>query len=165
MVAASLRAVASRPSDALAELRAEFADYRATTDARIAQTDARIAQLEAIESARRRPTLARGDRDVLARLVPALGGLYGSSAWLASEAVQHPGLAVLIGGWKSVRLGKLLRRLIASGGVLDGYLVEAIGREGNAVLWHVLKVLEDGTSGTSNTPTIRRGAGPSSIAL
>jgi len=124
--------------------------------ARLAAVEARIAVLEQAEAARRRPTLARGDRDHLRRIVPALAGAYGSDPWLGAEAVHHPMLAVLIGGWTAARLGKLLARFVKAGGAIDGYLVEAIGREGNAVLWHVLKILEDASSGNSDTPTIPR---------
>ena len=85
-----------------------------------ARADSEILELYWLGSTRSRPTspcwkqLGRrwpcADRDMLARLLPALGGAYGSAPWLASEAVHNPQLAVLIGGWKAERLGKLLRR-------------------------------------------------------
>jgi hypothetical protein len=82
---------------------------------------AQIEQIRAIvreELAARVRPLPRVDHAVLARLLPALGGAYGSDEWLASEAVQHPALNPVIGGWPAGRLGKLLRR--ATGVIVNG---------------------------------------------
>jgi len=92
----------------------------------------RVDALERRDLARR---LSRRDRDVLARLLPAIGGLCGSAPWLVREMFDDPGVRLVRGDLSAKALGKLLAR--AAGLAVDGLVIERVGVEDGAILWAV----------------------------
>ena len=88
--------------------------------------------------------LTRHDRIVLESLLPAWRGGHGSDVMRSGEICRsrQPGVQLVISahGLDPVRLGKLLRK--AKGIPIAGYMVEGMGREGNAVLVRVVEVLD-----------------------
>ncbi|MEJ7667699.1 MAG: hypothetical protein WKH97_02990 [Casimicrobiaceae bacterium] len=88
-------------------------------------------------AANRSGRLSADDRELLARLLPAIGGARGSEPFVARDlAEEHPELAPIIGGLSNKALGRLLAR--AQGSQVDGYLVQRAGVEINVVLWRVV---------------------------
>src|SRR5688572_9158076 len=71
-----------------------------------------LERLTAIEARLPRVPDSTNDVEVLERLLPAVGGKFGSDPWKVSEITGDPVLsaAALLGGRNSKRLGKLLRR-------------------------------------------------------
>ncbi len=86
-------------------------------------------------------SLSRQDRAALGRILPAIGGTFGSQ-WFASRDLfeeDFPALRLVLAGYSSKRLGQLFHR--GEGEVVDGYLVkQGSQRELNAALWRVLRV-------------------------
>ena len=85
--------------------------------------------------------LTRTDRETLARLLPAIGGVYGSDTFLAAEIATHraPAIRVARGTLTARQVGRLLKR--AEGTAVDGYVVTRLGAEDGAVLWQVAQTL------------------------
>jgi len=102
----------------------------------------RVDALERRDLARR---LSRRDLDVLARLLPAIGGVYGSDAFLVREVIASadPGVRLVRGDLSAKALGKLLAR--AAGLAVDGLVIERVGVEDGAVLWAVRAVASTGS--------------------
>src|SRR5687767_2071686 len=84
---------------------------------------AQRAILEQILEARRPSRLSRVDRDLLSRMVPAIGGAIGSEAFACRELITHPApaLAIVLAGVNAKRLGRLFTR--AAGVAVDGLMV------------------------------------------
>ena len=84
----------------------------------------------------RRPALSRADRDVLAKLLPAIGGAFGSEPFASRDVLSAAGVRVVVRGLSPKRIGKLLSR--AAGSPVDGFMVERCGLEINVALWRVM---------------------------
>jgi hypothetical protein len=94
--------------------------------------------LNLLEQPSSRPTLTRADRTLLARLLPALGGVYGPGTFSSRDLVEDAAPAVMpvIRGLSVKSIGKLLSR--ADGIPIDGLLVRRQGVEGRAMAWQVV---------------------------
>ena len=81
--------------------------------------------------------LSPDDRELLGRLLPAIGGARGSEPFAARDlAEEHPELAPIIGGLSNKALGRLLAR--AQGSEINGYLAQHVGVEINVGLWRIV---------------------------
>jgi hypothetical protein len=123
-----------------------------------------VARLKRIEAAIERlgqqhKPLSRADRQTLARILPAVAGVFGSEPFLASEVEEHesPGLQLVRAGMTARSIGRLLRRAV--GIPIDGYVVERLSSEAGAVLWSVRRLLE--FPGDQNSRVPLAGAGES----
>jgi hypothetical protein len=98
----------------------------------------RIVQL--LERDRRPSPLSRGDRTILARLLPAIGGALGSEEFTSRDLACHSasGLRLVLRRLSAKSIGRLLAR--ADGVPIDGWLVERCGVEINVALWRVVAV-------------------------
>ena len=86
-------------------------------------------------------TLSRPDRAALGRILPAIGGTFGSQ-WFACRDLfeeDSPALRLVLVGYSAKRVGQLFHR--GEGEVVDGYLVKQGQRELNAALWRVLRAV------------------------
>jgi hypothetical protein len=85
------------------------------------------------------PVLARADRAHLGRLLPAIGGVFGSDLFVVSELVEaaQPALRLVCAGLSTKQLGRLLLRASKHPQGIDGYHVQACGVEVGATLWCV----------------------------
>jgi hypothetical protein len=83
--------------------------------------------------------LSRKDRAVLAKLLPAAGGVFGSEPFLTRDLFESDAAAVkLVTRGLNVRqVGRLFRR--GEGHAIDGYAIQRDGEELNAILWRILK--------------------------
>ncbi len=88
-------------------------------------------------AANRSGRLSADDRELLARLLPAIGGARGSEPFCTRDiADEHPELRQIIGKLSIKQLGRLFAR--AEHIDVDGYLVQRAGVEINVVLWRVV---------------------------
>jgi hypothetical protein len=87
--------------------------------------------------------LTRADRARLARILPAVGGVFGSELFAVRELLTNPApaLRVALDGENAKALGRLFYR--AAGTTCDRYAIRAEGRELNVTLWRVPQV-DDG---------------------
>jgi hypothetical protein len=84
--------------------------------------------------------LNRSDRAQLARLLPAIAGVYGSESFACRDLVGDdapPALQLVTGGLEAQQLGSLFAR--AAGAVIDGFVIDRAGSELHARLWRVLR--------------------------
>src|SRR5262249_54196777 len=107
--------------------------------------DAILAEVRALRrqiQARPRSTLSRHDRAALTRLLPAIGGVFGSEVKTVREVVASgaPAIRVVLEalGLSPRSLGRLFTR--ADGIPIEGYLVRRDGEESHAGLWRVVGV-------------------------
>jgi hypothetical protein len=114
-----------------------------STDA-IAWQTAVLLELRAIRAALEHPhrpvsALSRADRAVLARLLPAAGGVFGSEPFLTRDLFETDAAAVKVvtRGLNVRQVGRLFRR--GEGQAIDGYMIQRDGAELNAILWRILK--------------------------
>ena len=86
--------------------------------------------------------MSPADRDRLTQLLPVVAANLGSAPFKTSELIDHPaiGLRLVLGDLSALRLGRLLAR--ADLLPIGNYLVEKIGTEGHAVIWHIVKVVD-----------------------
>ena len=93
------------------------------------------------------PRLSRADRAYLAKLLPAIGGAFGSELFFCRDVIESdsPAVRLVRGKLTAKALGKLFSR--ATGVPVAGYLVTTDGVEAGANLWRVKQVL--GGSGLS----------------
>ncbi len=85
-------------------------------------------------------SLSRQDRAALGRILPAIGGTFGSQ-WFACRDLfeeDSAALRLVLAGYNTKKVGQLFRR--GEGQVVDGYVVKQGQRELNAALWRVLRV-------------------------
>jgi hypothetical protein len=84
--------------------------------------------------------LNRADRALLARLLPAVGGVFGSELFLTRELFESDAAALKLvtRGLNALKVGRALRR--GEGQAIDGYSVQREGTELNTVLWRVVQV-------------------------
>jgi hypothetical protein len=109
---------------------------------------AMLAELRAIRVAIEHPpknshvSLSRADRDILARLLPAIGGAFGSELFLAADVIESdsPAVRPVRGKLTAKSLGKLLKR--SAGVPVAGYLITAEGTEAGSLLWRVRQVVD-----------------------
>ena len=76
---------------------------------------------------------------ILERLLPALGGSFGSDAWTVSELTSDRVLSALLAPLNCRKTGKLLSRSIGKN--INGYSLERMGDERGVALWRVVRVL------------------------
>jgi hypothetical protein len=92
----------------------------------------------------RRPvtSLSRSDRTVLARLLPAIGGVVGSELFVTRDLFESDAAALqlVLRGLNAKQVGRLLRR--GEGQAIDGYVIQRDGTELHAVLWRVVRAPE-----------------------
>lgn len=79
--------------------------------------------------------LSRADRDRLSRLLPAIGGSFGSEPFTVAEALEQPAVRVVAGGLSPSAFGQLLQR--ARGVPLYGYVVESDATELHRRVWRL----------------------------
>ncbi len=91
------------------------------------------------------PTLRRGDRAALERVLPVLAGIFGPSRFAAWEVLDRAAQAdgdganlrlVLGRGIRAPELGRLLAR--GAGVDVDGLRIVRDGRDGNGARWRVV---------------------------
>jgi hypothetical protein len=71
----------------------------------------------------RRPTsLNRADRDLLAKLLPAVGGAFGSEPFTSRDLVDAAGVRVVVRGLTVKQIGQLLGR--GAGTPINGLVIE-----------------------------------------
>lgn len=115
-----------------------------------AQLDLLRQLLQAVtQPARGVSTLSRGDRERVARILPAVAGALGSEPFASRDlAADVPALRVVLRGLSVKQIGRLLSR--AEGVPIDGWILERCGKEINVALWRVLATvsnrLESGTA-------------------
>jgi hypothetical protein len=102
-----------------------------------------MAELQAIRGLleqRSRPGLSRIDRARLARMLPAIAGVYGSDLFVTRELFERdaPAIRLVLAGLNPKQVGRLFAR--ADGQPIDGYLIESQGSETNVRLWRVMQV-------------------------
>ena len=83
----------------------------------------------------RRPALSRGDRDLLAKLLPAVGGSFGSEPFASRDLVDAPGVRAVARGLTVKQIGQLLARSV--GTPINGLVLERAGHQLNLCLWRV----------------------------
>jgi hypothetical protein len=113
----------------------------ATTDDIMRELLALRVLVERLVSKRPEP-LTRADHDRLAKILPAVGGVFGSEWFLVRELFASPAAAVrlVLRGLNARQVGRLLRR--GEGVVVDGYLVQRGGIELHARLARIVQVQE-----------------------
>lgn len=108
-----------------------------------------LSELRAILTPKR---CSEADVAVLSRLLPAIGGKFGSAAVRTAEILRDPALRVICGSPGAT--GSLLSRAADDEAVIVGYQVIRAKKEGNAVLWSVVRTLpqafDSKTRGCSN---------------
>jgi hypothetical protein len=99
---------------------------------RLAAVERRLSVLE-----RGRAPICRADHDALARILPAVAGVFGSNLVAVRELFEHeaPGLRVVLRGRSSRAVGRLFARAV--GQDVNGYIVERVSVERHAALWRV----------------------------
>ncbi len=80
------------------------------------------------------------DLEALSKLLPAIGGQFGSSMITVREILADPGIAGLKLGSQQV-IGNLLSRAADDGANVAGLQVQRAGREHNATLWQITRGL------------------------
>lgn len=102
--------------------------------------DALRAIRAALEQRPRPSHLTRGDRDRLAAILPAAGGVFGSELFLTRDlfASEAAALRLVLRGLNPMQVGRLFRR--ADGQAIDGYLMQRVGCELNTALWRIVRV-------------------------
>lgn len=86
-------------------------------------------------------TLSRPDRAALGRLLPVIGGTFGSEWFLVRDLLEQDsaGLRLVLADHHSAkRIAQLFRR--GEGQAVDGYVVKQGPRELNTSLWRVMRV-------------------------
>jgi hypothetical protein len=80
-------------------------------------------------------SLTRQDRVVLARLLPAIAGVFGSELFVTRELFESDAAALklVLHGLDRKRVGRLLQR--GEGQVVDNYVICREGTEQHATLW------------------------------
>ena len=84
-------------------------------------------------------SLSRGDRALLARLLPAAGGVFGSEPFLTRDLFESDSaaLTLVLRGLNVRQVGRLFRR--GEGLAIDAYMIQRDGVELHAILWRILK--------------------------
>lgn len=88
---------------------------------------------------RQRPvSLSREDRKGLARLLPAVAGVYGAEPFSARDLAEddRPAVSIVVGGRSAKLLGKLLSR--ADGIGVDGLMLQRQGIEYQVTQWSIV---------------------------
>ena len=82
--------------------------------------------------------MTRTDRAVLARLLPAVGGVYGAETFTARDLVEddRPAVRLVVRGRSVKRLAKLLAR--ADGLAIDGLTLHRMGLECQITTWRIV---------------------------
>jgi hypothetical protein len=99
--------------------------------------------IELLERQGRPPkSLSREDRALLARLLPAIGGVMASELFVTRELFEHeaPALRVALGGLTVRKVGRLFQR--GEGQLVEGYRIQREGDELHVALWRVVQVPE-----------------------
>lgn len=97
--------------------------------------------LAALEQ-QRRPIvpLSRGDRAVLAKMLPAIAGVYGSETFSARDLSEddRPAVRLVVKGRSVKQIGKLLSR--ADGIGMGGLMLQRQGLEFQVTTWRIVAV-------------------------
>ena len=123
----------------LPQHNASLLDALRDIQARQAAIEAKLDVLLAQNRPAARTTLNRSDRDVLARLLPAIGGKFGSERFRICELFESdsPALRVVLKGVKRSVVGQMFRR--SEGQPIDGYVVTRDGEEFRVGVWRVFR--------------------------
>ena len=94
--------------------------------------------LAALEPHRRPSPVTRTDRAVLARLLPAVVGVYGGETFSARDLCEddRPAVRLVVRGQSVKRLAKLLAR--ADGLAIDGLTLQRMGLEYQVTTWRIV---------------------------
>jgi hypothetical protein len=86
------------------------------------------------------PALSRADVALLGRLLPAIGGVFGSDDFAVRELFEKDSAALrlVLSGLNGIRIGRLFQRAVDI--PISSYLVERAGVELHAALWRVVGV-------------------------
>jgi hypothetical protein len=84
--------------------------------------------------------LSRADLALLGRLLPAIGGVFGSDEFAVRELFERDSAALrlVLSGLNGIRIGRLFQRAVDI--PISSYLVERAGVELHAALWRVVGV-------------------------
>ena len=85
--------------------------------------------------ARRPAALSRADRELLAKLLPAVGGAFGSTPIASRDLLTDTGVRVVVRGLTVKQIGQLLARSV--GTPINGLVIERAGSELSVCLWRV----------------------------
>jgi hypothetical protein len=98
------------------------------------------ARLDRIESKLApRQELRPSDSAILAKVLPALGGKFGSSVFTTKEVLSDPVFKELFGSLNRKQVGKLLARSVHRD--IGGLCVSRVSMEDNVALWSVVRNL------------------------
>lgn len=83
-------------------------------------------------------TVNRGDRVLLARMLPAIAGAYGSEVFSARDLTEdtRPAVRLVMDGLTAKQVGKLFSR--ADGIAIDGLMVQRAGVEFHVTSWRIV---------------------------
>ena len=83
-------------------------------------------------------TLSREDRSTLARLLPAIGGVYGSDQFSSRDLAEdtRPAVRLVVRGWSVKRISKLFAR--ADGISSNGLMVQKQGVKFQVTVWQIV---------------------------
>ena len=84
---------------------------------------------------RTRRALSRADRELLAKLLPAIAGAFGSTPFASRDLFTAAGVRVVVRGLSVKQVGQLLARGV--GTPINGLIIERAGSELNVSLWRV----------------------------
>jgi hypothetical protein len=102
-----------------------------------------LSELRAIRVALERPqrsasVLTRADRAMLAKMLPAIGGVFGSETFSSRDLAEdtRPAVRLVVRGLSVKQIGKLFSR--ADGIPIEGLMVRRQGVEFQVTVWQIV---------------------------
>lgn len=92
-------------------------------------------RIEALEQ--KAASISREDRELLSRLLPSLGGAFGSEPFFVWQAADDS--VITESGLDAAAVGSLLSRATKSGTDFAGYVVRRTGTKHGAARWKILR--------------------------
>ena len=80
-------------------------------------------------------------REVLARVLPVVAGLFGSEPFRVAHLFKHAdvGLRMALDGISPTKLGQIFATAASAGIDIDGLVIQRLSEEGHARLWKVTR--------------------------
>ena len=80
-------------------------------------------------------------REVLARVLPVVAGLFGSEPFRVAQLFKHSdiGLRMALDGLSPTKLGQIFASAASAGVEIDGLVIQRLVPEGHARLWSILR--------------------------
>ena len=97
-----------------------------------------LAELRRIRQAVEPRPQPANEAALLSKLLPAIGGRFGSNPFRTKELFEDPAIAELLRGFSSGKAGCLLAKF--AGIPVEGYLLDRVSTEHSAALWVVSKL-------------------------